>query len=154
MIKIYFCLFISVISFSTLAQSSQVAKKLPQGYYLVVAAFSPEHEDYAVRLSTSLNKVGRHTAYGFEATRKYWYVYLDQITTRDECVSECEKIRKDSAFFDAWVHNLKDQVEPTEPPVAKTEPQPQKEETVSIAITEEPAQIGRTEIRACSYRSC
>src|SRR5450432_3054908 len=109
MIKIYFCLFISVISFSTLAQSSQVAKKLPLGSYLVVAAFSPEHEDYAQRLSTSLNKSGRHTDYGFEGTRKYWYVYLDQITSRDECISECEKIRKDIAFADAWVHTIKDQ---------------------------------------------
>jgi len=138
MIKIYFCLFIAGISFSTLAQSSQVAKRLPQGYYLVVAAFSPEHEDYAQRLSTSLNKGGLHTAYGFEATRKYWYVYLDQITSREECISECEKIRKNVAFADAWVHNLKDQADSNEPTITKTEPQQQREEIVSIAIKEEP----------------
>jgi len=138
MIKNYFCFFILIASFSSLAQSSQVAKKLPQGYYLVVAAFSPEHEDYAQRLSTSLNKSGRHTDYGFEATRKYWYVYLDQITSRDECISEYEKIRKEESFADAWVHTIKDEADLKEPTITKTEPQPQKEEPVSIAIKEEP----------------
>src|SRR5882672_6057259 len=98
MIKFYFCFFIFIAPLFIFAQSSQVAKKLPQGYYLVVAAFSPEHEDYAKRLSTSLNKDGRHADYGFEATRKYWYVYFKKITTREECVSEWEKIRKDASF--------------------------------------------------------
>jgi len=139
MVKIYIYLLI-LISYSTFAQSSQVAKKLPQGSYLVVAAFSPEHEDYAKRLTSSLNKSGKHTDYGFEATRKYWYVYLDQLTSRDECISEYEKIRKDSSFADAWVHTIKNQAYSNEPAVttAKTEPQPQKEEPVSIAITEAP----------------
>ena len=139
MIKIYFYL-VFFISFSSLAQSSQVAKKLPQGYYLVVAAFSPEHEDYARRLTTSLNKNGKHTDYGFESTRKYWYVYMDQIKSLEECISECAKLRKDSAFFDAWVHNLKDQVESKEPAVVKieSETQPQKEQPATVAVTEAP----------------
>jgi outer membrane protein OmpA-like peptidoglycan-associated protein len=141
MIKIYIYLLI-LISYSTFAQSSQVAKKLPEGNYLVVAAFSPEHEDYALRKTELLNKNGLHAAYGFEATRKYWYVYFNQITTLDECVSEYEKIRKDSAFADAWVHTIKNQADLKEPviTVAKTEsePQLQKEQPVSIAITEAP----------------
>src|SRR5438874_1452193 len=99
MIKTYFCFFIFIIvSHASLAQSSQAAKKLPKGSYLVVAAFSPEHEDYAIRLSSSLNKGERHTAYGFEVTRQYWYVYFDQLTTRDECVTEWKKIRDDGSF--------------------------------------------------------
>jgi len=141
MTKNYFCFFIFIASLPSLAQSSQAAKKLPNGSYLVVAAFSPEHEDYAIRLSASLNKSGRHTAYGFEATRKYWYVYLDQITALEECISECEKLRKIESFADAWVHSINDQADLSEPVITKIEPQKQQEETVSIAIMEEPPKV-------------
>jgi outer membrane protein OmpA-like peptidoglycan-associated protein len=135
MIKIYFYLLI-LISCSTFAQSSQVIKKLPEGNYLVVAAFSPEHEDYALRKTSLLNKSGLHTAYGFETARKYWYVYLNQITTHDECVSEYEKIRKDSAFADAWIHTIKDAADLNAPAVTTIEPQ--KQQPIAIAITEQP----------------
>jgi outer membrane protein OmpA-like peptidoglycan-associated protein len=65
---------------------------------------------------------------------------MDQITSLEDCISECANLRKDSAFFDAWVHNLKDQVESKEPAVVKVESEPQtkKEEPVSIAVTEAP----------------
>jgi outer membrane protein OmpA-like peptidoglycan-associated protein len=136
MIKIYPCFLIFIASLPLSAQSSKAAKKLPEGNYLVVAAFSPEHEDYALRKTNLLNKSGLHTAYGFEAARKYWYVYFNQITTREECVSEYEKIRKDSAFADAWIHTIKDAADLTEPAVTKIEPQ--KQEPVAIVVTEQP----------------
>lgn len=84
-----------------------------------MAAFSVTHEDYAIRLSASLNKSGPHTAYGFEATRKYWYVYLDQITSPEKCISECEKIKKEKAFADAWVHTVKETIDANKSTVEK-----------------------------------
>jgi len=141
MIKIYVCYFIFILSFPTFAQSSQGAKKLPQGSYLVVAAFSPEHEDYASRLSSSLNKGGRHTAYGFEANRKYWYVYFDQLTTRDECVNEWKKIRNDGSFSDAWVYTIKEAENLTEFALTKAQPQEPREETVSKTKVEETPKV-------------
>ena len=141
MIKIHFFFLIFLTSLSSLAQSSPTAKKLPLGSYLVVAAFSPEHEDYALRMSNSINKNGRHTAYGFEATRKYWYVYFDQLTTRDECVNEWKKIRSDGSFSDAWVYTIKETGASREPTMTRTEPQTQREETVSKTKVEAPTKV-------------
>jgi len=139
MIKIYVCYFFFILSFPIFAQSPQAVKKLPQGSYLVVAAFSPEHEDYASRLSTSLNKGGRHTAYGFEAKRKYWYVYFDQLTTRDECVNEWKKIRDDGSFSDAWVYTIKEVENSTEFAITKAEPpEPRKETAPNSKVEQAP----------------
>jgi outer membrane protein OmpA-like peptidoglycan-associated protein len=137
MIKNYFCFFLLISFLSSPAQSSRITKKLPLGSYLVVAAFSPEHEDYAIRLSTSLKKDGRHTAYGFDATRRYWYVYLDQLTTRDACVDEWKKVRSDGTFADAWVYTIKETSVVKEPLVTMTEPQ----EKAAITRAEEPSKI-------------
>ncbi len=137
MIKIYFCFFI-FLPFQNFAQSSQASRTLPKGSYLVVGAFSPHHEDYAQRLSNNLNKDGRHTAYGFEATRKYWYVYLDQLTTRDKCVDEWKKIRGDGTFPDAWVYTLKEVGESKELVVIKEELPQQKSEPAVVKIEEPP----------------
>lgn len=137
MIKIYGCCFLLVISLSSAAQSSQVTKKLPLGSYLVVAAFSPEHEDYAMRLCSVLKKDGRHTAYGFEATRRYWYVYLDQLTSRDDCVREWKKVRSDGTFADAWVYTIKEAGVVKEPLAAITD----GEQKAVITKAEEPSKI-------------
>ncbi len=96
---------------------------LPKGSYVVVAAFSPHHEDYAIRLSKGLNKEGLHTSYGFESNRKYWYVYLTHSADRDECINEVKKTRNESRFVDAWVHTIKD---PDEVETATAEPEKQK----------------------------
>src|SRR5258708_14467592 len=140
MIKICSFSLIFISSLSVLAQSP-TTKKLSQGYYLVVASFSPEHEDYATRLSASLNKAGRHTAYGFETARKYWYVYFDQLTTRDECVNEWNKIRSESGFADAWVHTIKEATESKEEVVSKTELQEQKIEPVTKVEEKKPEPV-------------
>src|SRR5579871_2635918 len=112
MVKNFCWLILCAASFSAFAQTSSSSKKLPQGIYLVVGAFSPDHEDFAVRLTNSLIKGGRHATYGFEETRKYWYVYLTDFTTREACVEEWTKLRKDGAYPDAWVHTLKSAEQP------------------------------------------
>jgi outer membrane protein OmpA-like peptidoglycan-associated protein len=104
--KIFFLLMaVGVLHAST---SNAQKSTLPTGSYVVVAAFSPRHEDYAIRLTNGLNKDGMHTAYGFEATRKYWYVYLTHSPDRDQCIDEVKKARGESRFSDAWVHTIKE----------------------------------------------
>jgi outer membrane protein OmpA-like peptidoglycan-associated protein len=113
--------------------SNAQTNALPKGSYVVVAAFSPNHEDYAKRLTKGLNKDGLHTAYGFESTRKYWYVYLTHNADRDECINEVKKAREKTRFSDAWVHTIKD---PDQVEIVSTEPEKKSETT--IAIIEEP----------------
>ncbi len=109
---------VGLVSTTAVAQSN-----LPKGSYVVVAAFSPHHEDYALRLSKGLNKEGLHTSYGFESARKYWYVYINHSADRDECINEVKKTRNESRFVDAWVHTIKD---PDEVETATAEPEKQK----------------------------
>ncbi len=137
MTRTIFIFLILVTSLQLLAQSSTETKNLPQGNYLVVAAFSPSHEDYAIRLAARLNKEGHRTAYGFEATRKYWYVYFDQFVTLEECVSACSKIRNEEDFADAWVHTVTEVTASKTPLAAKAGIQEQKKETVTVPIIEE-----------------
>ncbi len=144
--KIYSCFLIFIASLPTFAQSSQETKKLSLGNYLVVAAFSPDHEDYAIRLSSSMNKEGRHTAYGFETNRKYWYVYLDEFTTHDACVNEWNRLRKEGIIPDAWVHIIKETADLKEPVVSKSEPQEQKIEPVKEQVQEKKAEPVITEV--------
>jgi outer membrane protein OmpA-like peptidoglycan-associated protein len=140
MIKAYCFLLFSIASFKILAQSSPSKKSLPKGYYLVIAAFSPTHEDYAIRLSAGLNKDGRHTAYGFETIRKYWYVYLDQLATLEECINECKKIRNETPFADAWVHEVKGSGgSENEPVVTNNDSQEQAKEMATIPAVAEPS---------------
>ncbi len=119
-ISVYFC--VLAVTFSAAAQPSPATKNLPLGHYLVVAAFSPDHEDYAKRLSVSLNKGGHKATYGFEESRRYWYVYLNRYTTHEECVTERSKVRNDGTFPEAWIHTIGDPaVVNPEPPVQKIE---------------------------------
>ncbi len=131
------------VFFSTTVVAQQTTNNLSNGYYLVVAAFSPHHEDYAIRLTNGLNRDGLHSKYGFEANRKYWYVYLDQFADKEKCKTEVMKARSTGKFADAWVHTIgheEDNVTVTiEPEEKKTEPVAVKDvpkDTVKTAPTE------------------
>jgi len=124
-------LIVSSLFFSTETSAQQSAQILPKGFYVVVAAFSPNHEEFAIRLSSGLNKGGMHTKYGFEYDRKYWYVYLDQNLSYEDCVTEAEKIRK--KITDVWVHYVKTNHEGQS--ISKADVDPKKSE---IQITEMP----------------
>lgn len=108
MAKANFFFLLMAVGVLYVSTSNAQRNTLPSGSYVVVAAFSPHHEDYAIRLTRGLNKDGLHTAYGFETTRKYWYVYLTHSADRDECINEVKKARGESRFADAWVHTIKD----------------------------------------------
>jgi outer membrane protein OmpA-like peptidoglycan-associated protein len=120
------------VFFSTTVVAQQTSNNLSKGYYLVVAAFSPHHEDFAIRLSNGLNKDGNHSKYGFEPIRKYWYVYLDQYTDKEQCKNEVLKARSEGKFADAWLHAIgheEDQIAITAVPEEK------KPQTVTIEDT-------------------
>jgi outer membrane protein OmpA-like peptidoglycan-associated protein len=138
-------MFVGVL-LSTTAVAQQT-NNLSKGYYLVVAAFSPHHEDYAIRLSNGLNKDGLHSKYGFEATRKYWYVYLDQFSDKEKCKAEVIKARESGKFAEAWVHSI-GEPEEKQPVVAeekkseivvaeeKPKEEPKKEEVKRVETTD------------------
>lgn len=131
MAKATFFFLLMAVGVLHVSTSNAQKNTLPTGSYVVVAAFSPHHEDYAIRLTKGLNKDGMHTAYGFEATRKYWYVYLTHSADRDECIDEVKKARGESRFSDAWVHTIKgpDQIEAVKVQAEKKSADPVIEDT-------------------------
>ena len=82
--------------------------QLPPGYYIVVAAYRKGQEDYAKRYINSINKEGRHSKYGYDAGRKFYYVYLDYYKDFNESIHEMLKTRKAGGFDMAWVRIMKD----------------------------------------------
>lgn len=82
--------------------------QLPPGYYIVVAAYRKGQEDYAKRYINSINKEGKHSKYGYDAGRKFYYVYLDYYKDFNESIHEMLETRKAGGFDMAWVRIMKD----------------------------------------------
>lgn len=82
--------------------------QLPPGYYIVVAAYRKGQEDYAKRYINSINKEGRHSKYGYDSGRKFYYVYLDYYKDFNESIHEMLETRKAGGFDMAWVRIMKD----------------------------------------------
>lgn len=95
-----------------LSLNSSVAQEqgdqLPPGYYIVVAAYRKGQEDYAKRYINAINHEGRHSRYGYDSGRKYFYVYLDYYKDFNESIHEMLKTRKAGGFERAWVRIMKD----------------------------------------------
>jgi outer membrane protein OmpA-like peptidoglycan-associated protein len=112
---------------------------LSDGYYSVVASFSPHHEDYAQRMVSNLSKVGRSAKYGFDPNRKYWYVYTFQSNDKETCRAETLKLRTEPAFADAWSHSINKGNSSDEPTVVNASQETVKQEPAKeIKIVEEP----------------
>lgn len=97
---------------------------LGKGYYIVVAAYLSNQENFAKKYSDQLNADGRHSKHGFDAARNLYYVYLDFYSDFNESINQMLEVRKAGGFADAWVRIIKDGAE-TEP-VAEIKPEPQK----------------------------
>jgi outer membrane protein OmpA-like peptidoglycan-associated protein len=85
---------------------------LQKGYYIVVAAYLSGQENFAQRYSATLNEDGKHSKYGFDTARGFYYVYLDYYTDFSESIHQMLIVRKESGFGDAWVRIIKDGTEP------------------------------------------
>ncbi|MFM7857319.1 MAG: hypothetical protein ACKO96_36715, partial [Flammeovirgaceae bacterium] len=96
---------------------------LKNGYYIVVAAYLSNQEEFAQKYSTELNQAGNHAQVGFDASRNFFYVYLDYFTDFDESINKMLEVRKQAGFAEAWVRIIKDGTE-TVAASAQREPEP------------------------------
>jgi len=94
---------------------AQHPKELPPGYYVVVAAFSPDREVLAENFTAGLTKKGMDAKYGFNSERYYYYVYVKHSTKRQPCIEEMQQLRGKPEFSKTWVRK----VVPYKPPVGK-----------------------------------
>jgi len=114
---------LSTYSFQSSAQASGAS--LQKGYYVVVAAYLGNQENFAKKYADELNGQGKHASYGLDATRKFYYVYLDYYAGFDESISQMVQVRKEAGFGEAWVRIIKDETSASDPVVA-TQPEPKK----------------------------
>jgi outer membrane protein OmpA-like peptidoglycan-associated protein len=91
---------------ATSASYGQHAKELPPGYYVVVAVFSTDHEDYATRFVSTLASKSITGSYGYNSERKYFYVYVKSSPDRSTCINEMQRWRKEPGFEKTWVRKI------------------------------------------------
>lgn len=132
------------------------AEALKKGYYIVVAAYKRGFEKYAQAYSANLNERGLHTQYGYDESRKLYYVYLDFYSDFNESISQMLKTRKESGFEQAWVRIIKqdgaevakveDTPEVKKDPVIK--PEPAKEEVIKpVLVKEQKEEVKKEEVK-------
>lgn len=150
-------LLISVcLSFTTHAQH---ATELAPGYYIVVSAYAPAHENIARSYATILQQKGFQAAYGFNSSRNYFFVYLRYFTDLKESLREMQKTRRQPEFAGAWVRvvagditaaNTKQetQQEPLKAAVSAGEPDNKTAEQASLTQSEIAAPVTYVSLQA------
>jgi hypothetical protein len=152
-------------SFLSFTDPTPKGEYLQKGHYIVVAAYRIGQEKYMENYVAQLNNSGLHSKYGYDAGRKFYYIYLDYYADFDESIDQMLKTRKEGGFDKAWVRVMKENYgapteaateKPVEPKVNEnadknnaltiTEPKPvvqeepvKKEEPFTIETKPEPA---------------
>ena len=100
-------LILHLICLPALAQDKSVPVPLDPGYYIVVGAYLTGQEDYASRFVADVNRAGRHAQFGYDPTRRFYYVYLDYYADFNTAIQKMLQTRKEGGFPRAWVRIMK-----------------------------------------------
>jgi len=82
---------------------AQNSKELSPGYYIVVSAYAKSQEKKAQQYVEVLRGKGHDAAYGYNSSRKFYFVYLKYFATLRESLRDMKKTREQGRFTDAWV---------------------------------------------------
>jgi len=77
---------------------------LPFGYYMVVAAYAPSAEGYALKLVEKLQEKGIEANYGFSKTKNLFFVYSTKYNSRSEALGAIKSERERTGESKAWVY--------------------------------------------------
>lgn len=100
------------------------SKELTPGYYVVVAAYAPSRESVAQKYVEELRQQGTSAEYGYNASKKLFFVYLKYFTSLKESLLYMTATRKQGKFKDAWVRVVPGYIPAlqTTPPPAEVKP--------------------------------
>ncbi len=84
-------------------------KELPSGYYMVLAAYAPSAENYAIKYVNYLKGKGVEANYGLSQTKNLLIVYSASYSTRSEAIAAISSERERAGEPKAWVHVYKSQ---------------------------------------------
>src|SRR5687767_1732327 len=127
------------------ASHAQSDKELEPGYYVVVAAYSANRENVAQNYTEVLNLQGLKARYGFNSSKKFYFVYLDYATQLKPAIREMYKRRKAEQFSDAWVRVISGPVAATSNDVKAVEPVSTAPAVETVTIEEQDPPVVVTE---------
>lgn len=142
-----FTLIVLGASFLSFTDPTPKGEYLQKGHYIVVAAYRIGQEKYMENYVTQLNNSGLHSKYGYDAGRKYYYIYLDYYADFDESINQMLKARKEGGFDKAWVRVMKENYgAPTEASTEKVvEPNVNADKNTSALTITEPKPVVQEE---------
>ncbi len=98
---------IAILAFAMLAcltaAHAQNSQPLDPGYYIVVAAYAPSHENLANRLVQNLQSEGFEASFGLHERTNLLLVYIKFFDNLRGSILEMQQVRRTTRFNDAWV---------------------------------------------------
>jgi len=82
---------------------AQDSKELAPGYYIVVSAYAKSKQKMAQQYVEVLKGKGHNAEYGYNSSRKFYFVYLRYFDSLRESLRDMKKTREQGSFTDAWV---------------------------------------------------
>ena len=82
---------------------AQDSKELTPGYYIVVSAYAKSQQKMAQQYVEVLKGKGHNAEYGYNSSRKFYFVYLKYFNNLRESLRDMKKTREEGSFTDAWV---------------------------------------------------
>ena len=85
---------LGILLFSATAAFSQDLKELAPGYYIVVSAYAKSQEKMAQQYVEVLRGNGHNADYGYNSSRKFYFVYLKYFDNLRESLGDMKKTRE------------------------------------------------------------
>ena len=82
-------------------------KPLKVGNYIVVAAFKSNQVSFASRYRDEIQALNGSADFGYDSTRKLFYVYLTRVDNFEESIRQMLRTRENSTFSNAWVRVIR-----------------------------------------------
>jgi outer membrane protein OmpA-like peptidoglycan-associated protein len=126
-------LFVSV-STTLFAQNDT---ELAPGYYVVVGAYAQSRENIAQNYVEALTRRGLDAHYGYNSSRRLYFVYLRFFDNLKESLHDMYTTRKQAEFSDSWVRVVPGDIvaKGTEQPKQTAATKPKETSTVTQAPT-------------------
>jgi outer membrane protein OmpA-like peptidoglycan-associated protein len=129
-------LFVSISS-TLFAQNDH---ELSPGYYVVVGAYAQSRESIAQNYVEALTRRGLDAHYGFNSSRRLYFVYLRFFDNLKESLTDMYATRKQAEFSDSWVRVVPGDITAKGPQAPKQRSATKPTETASV----QPAQPAAT----------
>jgi outer membrane protein OmpA-like peptidoglycan-associated protein len=82
---------------------AQNDNELSPGYYVVVGAYAQSRENIAQNYVEALTRRGLDAHYGYNSSRRLYFVYLRYFDNLKESLNDMYATRKQAEFSDSWV---------------------------------------------------